>query len=179
MSPLNNICGLKHDFFAVYNLSRKISGRTQIVDGYQKFTFDRPRGRIDVMKTASKHKILQMGTTIQAPQFAQQKVANADFLLSAEDMDLYTKQEFADLLKVTVAAASRWITQGRLRPTKVGSLTRISRAEIRRFILANNPGMEQRLTESNADQRRLDSLRKRARESFLRRRAYDQDLCEI
>jgi len=51
-----------------------------------------------------------------------------------EERILWTKAQVAEYLTVSVSTISAWITQKRLRVTKVGSCTRITKAEVFRFV---------------------------------------------
>jgi excisionase family DNA binding protein len=112
-----------------------------------------------VIKPLSKHKILQIDVPIHASRAKQQKVIGTDLLLTDDDMKLLTKRQAADLLGVTLHAITAWIYQRRLRSTKVGSCTRISLAEIKRFVLAQNPHLQHL-----ENQERIARLKERVRQ---------------
>jgi excisionase family DNA binding protein len=96
-----------------------------------------------VLKQNSTYKIPQGRARIQpiacnVQQNVEQQNVDRNLRLKDERLVLYTKPEAAEILNVSEAAISAWITQRKLKPTKVGRCTRISLAEIRRFLDSGN-----------------------------------------
>lgn len=71
-------------------------------------------------------------------QNVEQQNVNRKLRLNDERLVLFTKPEAAAILNVSQAAISAWITKRKLKPTKVGRCTRISLAEINRFVGLSN-----------------------------------------
>jgi excisionase family DNA binding protein len=117
------------------------------------------------MNLPFKHLIQQGKTTIHWDQ-QHEFEGLMNLLLTNPELALLTKLETAQYLKVTVSAISAWITQKRLRPTKVGRLTRISFAEVQRFLADSNPAHIRPREESIEYQKRRARFLARVRKSL-------------
>ena len=56
--------------------------------------------------------------------------------------ELYTPQEVAKMLKVSLRAVYKWIHEGKLKSKKIGTLWRISKDALEEFIDKSNKNSE-------------------------------------